>query len=158
MYPVDTLEIEMSMFEMIRAQMAKAVPFAAHTGVELLEIGAGRAVARLVQRPEVCNHIGTLHAGALFTLGETASGGAMSGAFAERILSVRPVAAAARITYAKTARGSITATAITAISAPDLLARLEAEGKVQFDVEVEFADEQGQAVAGMVVAWHVRKA
>lgn len=148
----------MSMFELIRTQLAKAVPFAAHTGVELLEVGAGRAVARLPERPQVCNHIGTLHAGAVFTLGETASGGAMSGAFAERILSVRPVAAAARITYAKAARGSITATAASAVPAPDLLARLEAQGKVQFDVEVEFTDEQGQAVAGMVVTWHVRKA
>lgn len=148
----------MSMFEMIRAQMTKAVPFAAHTGVELLEIGAGRAVARLVQRPEVGNHIGTLHAGALFTLGETASGGAMSGAFAERILSVRPVAVGARITYAKPARGTLTATAATSRPPAELLAALDAEGKVQFDVEVDFADEAGVAVAGMVVSWHVRKA
>ncbi len=143
---------------MIRAQMAKAVPFAAHAGVELLEVDAGRAVARLVQRREVENHVGTLHAGALFTLGETASGGAMSGAFAERILSVRPVAASARITYARPARGTLLASARTAAPAADLLAAFEKEGKVQFDVEVEFTDEQGQAVAGMVVAWHLRKA
>lgn len=148
----------MSMFEMIRAQLAKAVPFAAHTGVELLEIGAGRAVARLVQRPEVGNHIGTLHAGALFTLGETASGGAMSGAFADRILSVRPVAAGARITYARPARGTLTATARVGTPSGDLLAALEAEGKVQFEVDVDFANEAGEAVAAMVVSWHVRKA
>ncbi|WP_119422392.1 PaaI family thioesterase [Desertibaculum subflavum] len=147
----------MNMFDTIKAHLATAVPFAGLAGVELTELGPGRATARLVQRPDLCNHLGTFHAGALFTLGETASGGAMTGAFAEQILSVRPVAAEARITYAKAARGTLTATA-TATEAPELLkARLDAEGKVLFDVTVDIADEQGQLVAGMTVAWHVRK-
>lgn len=157
MYPPDTLELAMDMLDTIKAHLATAVPFAGLTGVELVELEPGRAVARLTQRPEVGNHLGTLHAGALFTLGEAASGGAMTGTFAERILSVRPVAAEARITYAKAARGIVTATA-TATEAPEQLkARLDAEGKVKFDVTVDIADEQGQLVAGMTVAWHVRK-
>jgi uncharacterized protein (TIGR00369 family) len=148
----------MSMFEMIKARLAEAVPFAALAGIELVELGAGRAVARLAQRREVENHLGTLHAGALFTLGEAASGGAMTGAFAERILAIRPVAAEARVTYAKAARGTVTATATVAEPPADLKARLDADGKVKFDVTVDIADEQGQLVAAMTVAWHLRKA
>ena len=148
----------MSMFETIKAHLAGAVPYAGLTGIELKEIGPGRAVAQLKQRPELGNHLGTLHAGALYTLGEAASGGAMTGAFAERILSLRPVAAEARISYAKAARGTVTATAIASEAPEQLKARLNADGKVRFGVNVDIADEQGQPVAAMVVAWHVREA
>lgn len=147
----------MTMFDTIKAHLATAVPYAGLTGVELVELSPGRAVTRLAKRFEVGNHLGTMHAGALFTLGEAASGGAMTGIFAERILGVRPVAAEARITYTKAARGTVTATATTSEAPDELKARLEAEGKVKFDVTVDIADEQGEMVAGMTVAWHVRK-
>ena len=147
----------MSMFEMIRSQLAGAVPFAGLAGVEVVEIGLGRAVARLVQRPELGNHIGTLHAGALFTLGEAASGGAMIGAFADRIMQVRPVAADARITFGRPATGTVTATATCSEAADALKATLDAQGKVCFAVTVDITDEQSASVAGMVVVWHVRK-
>jgi acyl-coenzyme A thioesterase PaaI-like protein len=47
--------------------------------------------------------LGTPHAGALFTLAETASGAAMAGGFAELILGLRPVAKESRIQYQKVA-------------------------------------------------------
>jgi hypothetical protein len=37
-----------------------------------------------------------------------------------------------------------------------LLERLDADGKVEFPVEVELGDEQGNKVAAMTVYWHVR--
>lgn len=146
----------MSMFDLIRAQMGATVPFAAHAGVELLEVGDGRGVARLAQTPTSINHIGSQHAGALFTLGETASGGAMAGVFAAQILSVRPIAGGADIRYVKVAKGAITATA-TVDGADDLRARLDADGKVAFDVAVTLTDESGAEVATMRVNWHVKK-
>src|SRR5262245_52594317 len=57
------------------------VPFAHHARVDVLEIGEGTGRARMPDSPELRNHIQSLHAGALFTLGETASGSAMLGAF-----------------------------------------------------------------------------
>src|SRR5258706_7795561 len=69
-------------YETIRAQMAAAVPFARHVGIELVEIVPGKGVATLDETATSVNHIGSQHAGALFTLGETASGAAMAGAFA----------------------------------------------------------------------------
>lgn len=136
--------------------MVEAVPFAKYVGVELLEVGDGFAKARLVQRPDVSNHIATMHAGALYTLAETASGAAMTGAFIETIGSLRPVTAEARIRYLKIARGEISSTARTSEPGETLRARLREEGKAVFDVVVELSNEQDQPVATMIVTWHVR--
>ena len=146
-----------SPYEAIRAQMGAAVPFAAHVGVELTEISDGAAAARLAQTETSVNHIGTQHAGALFTLGEAASGGAMAGAFAPVLLGVRPVAARAEIAYERIAKGTVTATARTSEPGATLLERLEAEGRVVFDVMVTLRDAEDRTVATMQVAWHVSK-
>jgi len=141
---------------MIRSGMAEAVPFAKYVGVELLEVGDGSAKAQLVQRRELSNHIGTMHAAALFTLAETASGAAMTGAFIDMIAGLRPVAAEARAAYVKLARGTISCTATTSEPAEELRRRLRAEQKVVFDVRVDLVNESGQPVATMTIAWNVR--
>lgn len=43
--------------------------------LEYLEMGPGTATVRLPERPELGNHVGAQHAGALFTAAEAASGG-----------------------------------------------------------------------------------
>ena len=145
----------MNPYEMLRAQLQKSVPFAGHTGVELLEISAEQATAQLEQRPETENHIASQHAGAMFTLGEAASGAAMAGAFITQILSLRPVAANAQIKYVKVAKGTLTATARVAGDVAALDATLKADGKVQFAVEVDIADAEGDTVAEMSVDWYL---
>jgi acyl-coenzyme A thioesterase PaaI-like protein len=99
----------MTPYEMIKANLDTAVPFATHVGVKLLEIGDGVASAELAQRDAVSNHINSMHAGAMFTLGEAASGAAMAGALAPVILNMRPVAAVANIAFKKVAKGTLTA-------------------------------------------------
>ena len=147
----------MTIFDMIRDHMAKSIPFAAETGAEVVEVRAYGAKARLAKTDKVLNHIGTIHAGALFTLGETASGAAMSGLLADMILELRPVAAEASIQYIKTAKTDLTAHAKASIPAQQALAALEADGKVQFDVRVSIRDTEDVEVATMTVAWHVKK-
>lgn len=146
------------MYEMIRSAMAEAVPFAKHVGVELLEVGDGFATARLVQRPDLSNHIGTMHAGALFTLAETASGAAMTGAFIELIGDLRPVAAEASIAYLKLVKGRVGCTATTSEPAETLRRRLREERKVVLDVVVDLFNDEDQPVAKMKVSWNVRLA
>ena len=147
----------MTPFDIIKAQMAHAIPFARHVGIELIDIGDGTATAALEQRPETSNHIKTQHAGAMFTLGEAASGGALGGALTPVLLEVRPVASGAQIRYLKIAKGRLTATAQTSQPGADLLATLMAEGKVAFGVDVEIRDESGDTVVTMTVDWHVKK-
>lgn len=145
------------MRDLILAHLRGAVPFAGHVGIELVSVGDGEGTARLAEQPHGLNHVGTHHAGALFTLAETASGAAMAGAFAPVLMSVRPVAASARIDYRKPARGLISANARVSQEAATLLAGLESDGKVRFKVDVSLVNEAGDIVAAMEVDWHVSK-
>jgi acyl-coenzyme A thioesterase PaaI-like protein len=146
----------MTDFDLIAKGMTQAVPFAGHLNVEITEITAGEATVLLPDLPELKNHVGSQHAGALFTAAETASGAAFVGAFAERMGDVTPLARSAEIAYEKIANGEITAKARLGVDAAEALATLDAEGKVEFPCEVELSDGDGQRVASATVHWHVR--
>ena len=143
-------------FDAIAKGMAMAVPFAGFLGLEITEVAAGEATVRLPRRQELTNHVGSQHAGALFTVAETASGAAFVGAFAIRMGDVIPLARSAEIDYQKVASGPITANAKLGVDAAEALATLDAEGKVEFPCEVVLSDESGTQVATATVQWHVR--
>lgn len=146
----------MTDFDAIAQGMTQAVPFAGFLGLEITSIAPGEAVVILPERAELTNHVGSQHAGALFTAAEAASGAAFVGAFAERMGEVTPLARSAEISYEKIARGPIEARAKLAVPAAEALATLDAEGKVEFPCEIELADESGTQVATATVNWHVR--
>jgi len=146
----------MTDFDAIAAGMTQAVPFAGHLGLEIAEVGEGEAVVVLPERTELGNHVGSQHAGALFTVAETASGAAFVGAFAERMGEVTPLARSAEIAYEKIAKGPIEARAKLGTPKDEALATLDAEGKVVFPCEVELVDASGRRVARATVEWHVR--
>jgi uncharacterized protein (TIGR00369 family) len=146
----------MTDFDAIAQGMTQAVPFAGHLGLEIMSVAEGEATVRLPERPELTNHVGSQHAGALFTVAETASGAAFVGAFAERMGEVTPLARSAEISYEKIAKGPIEARATLGMPAVDALATLDAEGKVEFPCEIELTDASGLRVATATVHWHVR--
>lgn len=145
----------MTPYDMIKSHLDTAVPFAAHVGVRLLEIGEGTARAELEQREAVSNHINSMHAGAMFTLGEAASGAAMAGALAPVILDMRPVAATGEIAFKKVAVGRLTAHAKTSQDGATLMQTIKEDGKVAFDVEVDIRNAAGDTVCEMTVNWYV---
>ena len=144
-------------FDTLRQGMAQAVPFAAFLELEFVEMEEGRAVVRLPERSELSNHVGSQHAGALFTAAEAASGAAFVGAFAEKLADVTPLARGAEISYEKIAKGPIDATATLGVSKLEALATLEAEGKVVFPCSIVLADAEGEQVASATVEWHLRR-
>jgi len=146
----------MTDFDAIAQGMTQAVPFAGHLGLEITGVGEGEATVRLPERAELNNHVGSQHAGALFTLAETASGAAFVGAFAERMGEVTPLARSAEIAYEKIAKGPIEASAKLGVPVAEALATLDAEGKVVFPCQIELADGAGTRVATASVQWHVR--
>lgn len=146
----------MTPFDMIKVYLDQSVPFARYIGVKIDEVGPGTARTSLVQRDEVSNHIGSMHAGAMFTLGEAASGGALAGAFADILQKCRPVAATAEIAYLKIAKGTLTANARIDGDVPEIRAELAEHGKVRFPVVVSIIDAEGNEVVSMSVEWHVR--
>jgi acyl-coenzyme A thioesterase PaaI-like protein len=144
-------------YETVRAGYEQAIPFAVHLGLKVTEISAGRAVVELPDDADLRNHVGSQHAGALFTAGEAASGGAFVGAFAERMGDITPLAESGQIAYKKIARGAITATGTFSSDVDELFAELDEEGRVRFPVEVALTNAGGDVVAEMTVQWYVRR-
>ncbi len=146
----------MTDFDAIAQGMTQAVPFAGFLNLEVTSVAPGEAVVVLPERDELKNHVGSQHAGALFTAAEAASGAAFVGAFAERMGEVTPLARSADISYEKIAKGPIEARAKLGVPAAEALATLDAEGKVVFPCEIEMVDASGLRVATATVHWHVR--
>lgn len=142
-------------FQAIKAQLASTVPFAKHLGLELTEVAAGTAQARLPDEKTNTNHLGAQHAGALFSAGDTASGAAVAGVFGQRILSLRTVVKDAQIRYLKLARGPILANAAVVGDAKEIAKGVDEDGKALFEVAVSLVDASGTVVAEMTVHWHV---
>jgi acyl-coenzyme A thioesterase PaaI-like protein len=144
-------------FDAVAAGLNQAIPFNRHVGLVVEEVAPGRGVVTLPDGEHLHNHVGSQHAGALFSAGEAASGGAFLGAFAEHLGGLTPLAKSASIDYRKIARGPVTAIGTLDADVDALLAAIEAEGRVEFPVEVEMKDGDGNVVATMTVHWHVRR-
>ena len=144
-------------FDAVAAGLNQAIPFNRHVGLVVEEVAPGRGVVTLPDGEHLHNHVGSQHAGGLFSAGEAASGGAFLGAFAEHLGGLTPLARSASIDYRKIARGPITAVGTLDADVDALLQAIEADGRVEFPVEVEMTDGDGNVVATMTVHWHVRK-
>jgi len=143
----------------VRASMPTTVPFVGTLGIEYLELSTQHAVCRLPDDTRFHNHIGGLHAGAMFTLAETASGALVLSNYGEMLGEVTPLAVEATIRYLKVARGPVTATAQMASKADAVLATLKAGGRPEFHVEVELTTGEGdeKLVTGAVtVLWTLK--
>jgi acyl-coenzyme A thioesterase PaaI-like protein len=103
------------------------------------------------------NHVGSQHAGGLFSAGEAASGAAFVGSFLDIMGEITPLAESAEISYRKLAKGEITATARFTEDREQLRAKLAADGRVRFPIGVEMTDADGTVVAEMTVKWYVRR-
>ncbi len=143
------------MYEMIRKRVSDTVPFASHIGVELTKVDDGTAEATVSLKPELLNHIKTAHAGVMFTLAETASGGAMGGAMAPYMMEARPIVSNSSIEYVKTGKTDLTAFAEVDGDPAAHRDTLKNEGKVVFDVNVSIKDQELEEVARVKITWHI---
>jgi acyl-coenzyme A thioesterase PaaI-like protein len=144
-------------YEAVRAGLEQAIPFNKHLGLQVVEVSDGSGSVLLPDDEALRNHVGSQHAGGLFSAAEAASGAAFVGAFAERMGEITPLAKAAQIDYLKLAKGPITATATLGEEKSELLERLDADGRVEFPVSVSLTNADGTEVATVSVDWHVRK-
>ncbi len=140
----------------VDAGLNQAIPFNGYVGLETVTVAPDHGVVNLPDEAHLHNHVGSQHAGALFTAGEAASGAAFVGAFVELMGSITPLAESAEIAYRKIARGVITATARFTEDRDALVGRLNEEGRIRFPIAVEMTDAQGTVVAEMTVNWYVR--
>jgi acyl-coenzyme A thioesterase PaaI-like protein len=144
-------------FEAVRAGLEQAIPFNGHLGLEVVDVAEGSGSVRLPDDERLRNHVGSQHAGGLFSAAEAASGAAFVGAFMERMGEITPLAKSAQINYLKLAKGPILATATLGEDKASLLERLDADGRVEFPVSVSLTDADDTEVATVTVDWHVRR-
>ncbi|MFF7455030.1 DUF4442 domain-containing protein [Kitasatospora sp. NPDC008115] len=132
------------------------VPMARTLRLEYLETTPERAVLRLPDQPEYHNHVGGPHAGAMFTLAESASGCIVLGAFGDQLSRAVPLAVSAEIAYKKLAMGAVTATAVLGRPAADIVAELDRGERPEFPVTVEITRADGAVTGVMTVVWTLR--
>lgn len=143
---------QMSIGEMLAA----TVPMARTLNLEFLETSPERAVLSLPDQGDFHNHVGGPHAGAMFTLGESASGAIVLAAFGDQLSRAVPLAVRAEIAYKKLAMGAVTATATLGRPAVDVVAELDAGERPEFPVTVEIRRADGAVTGEMQVVWTLR--
>jgi uncharacterized protein (TIGR00369 family) len=147
----------MSAEQMTVGEMLVAtVPMARTLNLEFLETTADRAVVRLPDQAEYHNHIGGPHAGAMFTLAESASGAIVIAAFGDQLSRAVPLAVKAEIGYKKLAKGVVTATATLGRPVAEVIAELDAGERPEFPVAIEIRREDGAVTGEMTVVWTLR--
>lgn len=146
----------MTDFDAVATGLSQAVPFVRTLGCEFLELSAERAVLRLPDVEAHHNHVGGPHAGAMFTLGESASGAIVLGSFADLLGTHTPLAYGAQIRYRALAHGPVTAEATLSTPAEEVRAAVADGGKARFDVAVVLRDEAGTTTGEMTVTWALR--
>jgi uncharacterized protein (TIGR00369 family) len=132
------------------------VPMVRTLNLDVVEATADRAVVRLPDQPAYHNHLGGPHAGAMFTLAESASGAVVLAAFHEQLGRAVPLAVGAEIAYRKLAKGDVTATAVLGRPAAEVVAELDAGGRPEFTVAVTLTRDNGDTTGEMSVTWTLR--
>ena len=141
----------------IGAFLTASVPMVGTLGLEYVQTTPERAVLKFRDQPEYRNHIGGPHAGAMFTLAESASGAVVVAAFGHLMARATPLPTTATIDFKKVARGDITATADLGRPIADILAELDAGQRPEFPVHVTIQRDNDEAVTGtMTIVWTLR--
>ncbi|MFB7863214.1 DUF4442 domain-containing protein [Streptomyces sp. NPDC056069] len=136
--------------------LAATVPMARTLGLKFLETTAERAVVELPDQAEYHNHVGGPHAGAMFTLAESASGAIVLAAFGDQLGRAVPLAVKAEIGYKKLAMGVVTATATLGRPAAEVVAELDAGQRPEFPVKIDITRADGAVTGEMTVVWTLR--
>ncbi|MBI1376158.1 MAG: DUF4442 domain-containing protein [Frankiales bacterium] len=143
----------------VAAGLRAAVPLVSTLGLEFLSLEGDTAVLRLPDQEPFRNHIGGPHAGAMFTVGESASGALVIAHFGPLLAEVTPLAVEATIRYLKVAMGPVTATATLRGSVAEAMAALDRGERPEFSVDVELSTGEGDerlVTGAMTVLWTLR--
>ena len=130
-------------------------PFNRHLKARLLEWTDEKALIEVRRIRRVRNHVGSIHAGALFTLGETCAGLVIIRNFPFK--KFRPLMSDVKVTYSKQARGNVTGEAIIP---PADIARMHEtikQGEVpSIEVTTNIFNDQKEIIAVVTTLWQVK--
>ena len=143
-------------FEAVQASMPKLVPMVGTLNLEFLQLSEAEAVLRLPDQSAYHNHIGGLHAGAMFTLAETATGAIVLGNFGNQMDRAVPLAVESTIRYKKIAKGPMYAEALMQDTPESIMARLEAGERPEWTIEVSLAMEDWTVTGEASFLWTLK--
>ncbi|PZQ45830.1 MAG: hypothetical protein DI551_06335 [Micavibrio aeruginosavorus] len=131
-------------------------PFNAHLGGKMLEWSDNRCVIAVKRKRGVRNHVGSIHAGALFTLGETCAGLIIIRNFP--FGKFRPLMSDVSVDYAKQARGDVTGECVILPETIKAMMETINAGEVpRVEVVTEIYDKDRLLIATATTVWQVKK-
>ena len=143
----------------VREGLSTTVPMIATLGITFEDLSYDRAALVLPDAAEYHNHIGGLHAGAMFTLAESATAAIIFANFGDIPDVVTPLAVEATIRYLKVAMGPVTAVATMETPRDEILQTVAAGRRPEFTIAIELSTGDGtdRLVTGaMSVLWTLR--
>ncbi len=127
------------------AALLEQIPYVVWHDIAVLEEGPTTFRMALKDRPEVHNYVGTLHAGALYTLAETVAGVAVNSLASEENAFI--LLRNASVKYTRRAEGDVTADAVLE---PVALARarvdFRTDARADLMTQVDIKDSGGETV------------
>ena len=139
----------------VKNLVEQLIPFVKKTGVVADELSATKVKLRLPHDPSNLNPMGILHAGATFTLAETAAAALCVMAFAGRAMFIGK---RVDIAFKRQGKGDVFATTqLTPIDVQRILDEVARTGKTDAPLVVDVTDAAGEPVASATVTMSVRK-
>ena len=134
----------------------KNCPIYGFLGLSVLEAEEGVFKASIPNTPDSGNHIGIMHAGALFALGEFL-GGLITARYLDNPRKFQPVVRDLKIDFKAPAMTDITATAYFSVEqAAEMNAKLEDSGRYDFQQKAVLTDANGTVVAETLGSYALR--
>lgn len=139
----------------VKNLVEQLIPFVKKTGVVADELTATKVRLRLPYDPSNLNPMGILHAGATFTLAETAAAALCVMALGREAMFLGK---RVDIGFRRPGKGEVTATAqLTPVEAQKILDGVKQGGKVDAAITVDVIDGAGEPVASATVTMSVRR-
>jgi thioesterase domain-containing protein len=137
------------------SQFAKNVPFLERTGIEAVKLAPESIVIKVPIAPNI-NHIGTVYAGAMWTLAEVMGGAVYQvHLFSEGTF---PIVKGLNIKFTKPARTDVFCQyTMDKAEASRIMAECEQNGKANYDISLELTDAEGNVVAVSEGFYQIRK-
>jgi acyl-coenzyme A thioesterase PaaI-like protein len=145
--------IENNEFEKLAERLKTLVPFNNKLGIQLSSVSVGKAIASLPFTPQIANHLGTLHASAIFAVAEAASGFAIAGLIYPTTSGVRAFCEHGAISYRNIARGRVEA--IATVESKEEVQRLPIANKIDYTVNVSVVGKASGEVASALFKWTI---
>lgn len=143
---------------MSRQELEKSlgrVPFLSRLGVRVEDAAPGEIVLRLPSSQDNRNFEGTIHAGALFALGELAAAVALG--THPHLVDVEPLQKGSTVRYLGTSRKDVTAHAeVTPELVEAIREQLDSDAPAQCEVPVQILDGHGDDIAELTTVFGFR--